>query len=341
MSASAAPNPVSNGSTTQLSAVVLGTGSFDSSVTWVVVSGPGAIAGNVLTATGVGTIIAKATSIQDGTKNGSVSIVVQASASVTGITASVLPTTITTGSTAHLTAHLTGTGAFNPGVAWRIVSGGGSISGTQYTAGSSAGTVVLTAASVSTPSVQTDVMLIVEGQSTVSSVTVSAGYTEMNPSLENYLFASVTGTGGFNQDVDWFITSGVGTLYTYPDAHTTLITTSLSSGTIVVKGQSIQNPLIFGQVTISVPQSYSVLAGGINWTFVNIGYVESGTWMAFYDATTIGQANTAASISRIAIRDQARIATGISSLFQYDAPPPDQIEIQGITIFRVYRTYYE
>jgi hypothetical protein len=72
--ANASPSSVEQGETSQLSAVVSGTGPFDTSVTWSIVSGPGALNGSVLTATGAGTIVVEATSVQDPSKTGTISV---------------------------------------------------------------------------------------------------------------------------------------------------------------------------------------------------------------------------------------------------------------------------
>lgn len=48
---------------------------------------------------------------------------------VTGIDANATPNTIASGGTSSLTATVSGTGSFNPGVNWSITSGGGSLSG--------------------------------------------------------------------------------------------------------------------------------------------------------------------------------------------------------------------
>lgn len=61
---------------------------------------------------------------------------------VTGIDASAMPATIASAATSSLTATVSGTGAFNAGVNWSIVSGGGSLSA------STGGSVTYTAPSV-------------------------------------------------------------------------------------------------------------------------------------------------------------------------------------------------
>ena len=49
-------------------------------------------------------------------------------AKITGISANASPTSITSGGTSSLSATVTGTGSFDSGVSWTVLSGGGSLS---------------------------------------------------------------------------------------------------------------------------------------------------------------------------------------------------------------------
>ena len=159
ITASASPTNIAVNSTAQLTAQVSGTGNFSSGVTWVVISGGGSISYGMfgiqyLASSTVGTVVLRASSTSTPSVQTDVVITVQAAvaASITNVSASASPTSLSAGGISQLNAQVTGTGNFNSGVTWIIVSGGGSISygmfGSQYTAGSISETVILKATSV-------------------------------------------------------------------------------------------------------------------------------------------------------------------------------------------------
>jgi endo-1,4-beta-xylanase len=267
VSASASPNPVSNGSTTQISAVVLGTDSFDSSVTWVVVSGPGIIVGNVLTATGVGTIIAKATSIQDGTKNGSVSIVSTATVQngVTGITGTATPSTIYVGQTSNIDVIVTGIGTFSTATNW--IGPGLNIVGTGnsriFTAASFPNTSFLQVVSIERPSIFVDIQIVTVLPSIIS-VTASALSNSIPNGSTTQVSAVVSGDGPFDPAVTWTIFSGPGTIAGD-------IVTATGVGTIVVKATSVQDVSKSATVSIvatATATNNTLIVNDVAWTSI-------------------------------------------------------------------------
>lgn len=89
---------------------------------------------------------------------------------VTGISANANPTTISVGETSSLNATVTGTGNFNPGVNWSIVSGGGSLSSSTgssvtYTAPATAGNVQIRASAAGDVNTSQTLSLGVQGGS--------------------------------------------------------------------------------------------------------------------------------------------------------------------------------
>lgn len=309
VTASALPNPVFVGSATQLSAVVVGANGFDSSVTWSITGGTASISGTIITPTGAGTITAKATSVQDPTKHGSVSIAVQVPVSVTSITASASPTTITTGSISQLTSQLTGSGAFNPNVVWSIVSGGGSINGTQYTAGSSAGTVILRAASVSTSSVQVNVTLTVQAavSNAVTGITASASPTTIALNGNSQLSAQVTGTGTFEASVTWSILSGGGSISA--GIFGTQYTASSTAEAVILRAASVANPSIQADISIAVqatvPNAVTGITASASPTTIATGATSSLT------AQVTGTGNFSSSVTWTVISGGGLISAGM------------------------------
>jgi hypothetical protein len=69
-------------------------------------------------------------------------------AKITGIQATANPATISSGGTSSLVATVTGTGSFNAGVNWSIISGGGNLSGTTGTSVSYTAPTVTSTATV-------------------------------------------------------------------------------------------------------------------------------------------------------------------------------------------------
>ncbi len=89
---------------------------------------------------------------------------------VTGISANANPTTISVGETSSLNATVTGTGNFNPGVNWSIVSGGGSLSSSTgsnitYTAPATPGNVQLRASAAGDANISQTLSLSVQAGS--------------------------------------------------------------------------------------------------------------------------------------------------------------------------------
>jgi hypothetical protein len=113
---------INHGATQQFTATVLGFSSVNT-VTWSIVSGPGAINGSGLfTAAASGATVVKATSVEDVSKNAQTTI------TTATVALSVLPAapTVLADETLQLTAPVTG--AANTAVTWSKTSGNGTVS---------------------------------------------------------------------------------------------------------------------------------------------------------------------------------------------------------------------
>ena len=167
VTASAAATTLNASATTALTATVTGTGAFDGSVTWSIVSGGGTLSattGSSVTFSAPSAIAAsvtviKAVSTADSSKSANVTVNVNSStlgSAVTGVTVTATKVAMRESSSSTLQGAITGTGAFDASLTWAIEPGGiGTLSATTgssvvYTAPSvSAGKVVrITASSV-------------------------------------------------------------------------------------------------------------------------------------------------------------------------------------------------
>jgi len=124
VSVSCTPTSVQTGQTSQCSAVVSGTGSYSSAVTWSAASGTISSSGlytapATVPASGSDTVTA--TSTQDSTKTGSAKVTVTAvPVTVTSVAVVCTPTSILTTQTSTCTPTVTGTGNFSNTVTWSV-----------------------------------------------------------------------------------------------------------------------------------------------------------------------------------------------------------------------------
>lgn len=130
----AASSTVSGGATDQMTATVAGTNSPSQGVTWTIDSGVGSINSAGLYTAAAATssdqsVVIRATSTQDNTKYGTVTITIPATAAstVTGVTVTGALTTIQGNQTDQLTATVAGTNSPSQAVTWAIQSGPGTV----------------------------------------------------------------------------------------------------------------------------------------------------------------------------------------------------------------------
>jgi hypothetical protein len=133
---------MNGGSSQVISAVVTGTGAFSTAVTWTLESGAGTLSNP--TSTGVtftapasstaSTSVVRATSVQDSSQSGAISLTLQPAppaSSITSVSLNASTLNLLVSGTSLLTATVSGTGAFDPSVTWVIEAGGvGTLSNT-------------------------------------------------------------------------------------------------------------------------------------------------------------------------------------------------------------------
>jgi hypothetical protein len=180
VSVAAATSTVAGGGTDQMTPTVTGTGSYSSAVTYSIDSGGGSINSSGLYTAPAATasdqpIVIRATSVQDTSKYGTVTITVPAVAAgstVTSVNVAAALTTVQGNQTDQLTATVNGTNSPSQGVTWTIQSGPGSVNSSGlYTAPpatNSSQTTVVKATSTQDTSKSGTVQITIAAQPTVS-----------------------------------------------------------------------------------------------------------------------------------------------------------------------------
>ena len=195
VSASCSPNVIQSAQTSQCTAMVTGTGSFDPTVTWSVTSGSISSSG-LLTAPIVPTntqIIATATSVEDASKSSTAIVNVSPAGTISSVTVSCALVTILSNQDSQCTATVNGTGNFSNAVSWTASPGAVTPSGLYIAPTVSAATQApVTATSVQNTMQSSTATLIVNPVapgSNVVPVTVDAGPAN---TYVNGAFATVT-----------------------------------------------------------------------------------------------------------------------------------------------------
>ena len=138
------------GSQQQFSASVQGTGNFNGTVNWNGTGGQITSTGLFTAPTAAGNYTVTATSAQDGSKSGSATVTVKVPATITSLVVEPSLVSLSIGGQQQFSASVTGTGDFSRAVNWSTTGGFIDVSG-LYTAPITAGTYLVTAASVQDP----------------------------------------------------------------------------------------------------------------------------------------------------------------------------------------------
>ena len=289
VTATAAATTLNASATTALTATVTGTGAFDGSVTWSIVSGGGTLSaptGSSVTysapsAIPASTTVIKAVSTADSSKSASVTINVNSStfgSTVTGVTVTATKVAMREASSSTLQGAITGTGAFDASLSWAIESGGiGTLSA------ATGASVVYTAPAVSAGRV----------------VRISASSVQ-DATKKQTLFVSVNPMRGS-------IAAGL--------AHSLALTTD---GTVLSWGDDAKGQL--GNDSIFAFKTSPVFVAGLaNVVAVAAGYehslalLENGTVFA-WGSDTEGQLGNGAPLVNQALKVQTQIAGGVIAI---------------------------
>ena len=168
---------------------------------------------------------------------------------ISGVSVSCSATTVAAGQALQCSVIVTGTGAFNNAVNWS--TSGGTISSTGLlTAPASAGSVTISATSAADPTKQGTAVVTVTSTSTITGVSVSCSSTTVAVGGTVQCAANVTGTGNFDQSVNWSASAGTissGGLFTAP----------ATASAVTISAASVANPAKSGSAAVTVTSTKS------------------------------------------------------------------------------------
>jgi hypothetical protein len=245
VSVSCSPAAIQMGQTSQCAATVSGTGSYSSAITWSA-SGGTITSTGVFTPSGAGTATITATSTEDTTKTGSSSVVISAAtgSTITSVTVSCLPASITTAQTSACTATVSGTGSYSSAVSWSAT--GGAITSAGVFTPNATGTATITATSTqnAAKSGSSSVVVSAVTGSTITSVTVSCLPLSITTAQTSSCAATVSGTGSYSSAVTWSATGGTIT--------SAGVFTPSATGTAIITATSTQDTTKSGSKSVVV-----------------------------------------------------------------------------------------
>lgn len=237
------------GGTTACSSTVAGTGSYTSAVTWSASSGSITSAGS-FTAPQTGTsAVVTATSTEDPTKSGSVTVTFSSGLSMSVPTATVTSTTATVQWTTNMVAY----GGINYGTtsvptsSTPFVNNAGTTQQITIMGLLPSKTYYLSAFSFAGSQTVDKSLTITTAAaaSTISAVTVNCSPATLAAGASEVCTSDVSGTGSYSSAITWSASSGSIT--------STGVLTAPSTGTsVTVKATSVQDPTKFATATVTV-----------------------------------------------------------------------------------------
>jgi hypothetical protein len=207
------PVTVTANSTSQCTATVQGTGSFNSVVTWSASGGSVSTTGLLTAPATAGTVTVLATSTQDTTKSGTASVTVQLPTppSITAVSVICNPATVTVSQTSQCTATVQGTGSFSSAVTWSASGGSIDVNG-RLTAPGAAGTVTVTATSTQDATKSGTASVMAQLQTPLSKHVVIV-------MEENQSYSTVVGNTSVWPNLNKLISNGALPTNYYADSH--------------------------------------------------------------------------------------------------------------------------
>jgi len=197
---------INTGAQKQFAATVAGIGTFSHAVAWSAQRGTITSAG-LYTAPGTGgSDVVTATSVQTPGKTAKASVTAVVPPVVSAVAASPAALSVNSSAQAQFAATVTGTGSFSSAVTWSAQRGSITSAG-LYTAPSTAGSDVVTASSVQTPSKAATASVTVKAaaQSAVLAAPVLSGPIELQELSGPYTANATLGTG---LSAKWTLTGG-------------------------------------------------------------------------------------------------------------------------------------
>lgn len=170
------------------------------------------------------------------------------SPTITSVSVTCAPSTVTADATAQCTATVNGTGRYSSAVTWSASSGNISSSG-AFTAPGTAGSVTVTATSTEDTTKSGSASVTVTASQppppTITSVQVTCSPTTLSVNATSQCNAAVTGTGSYSSAVTWTATVGninANGLFTAPG----------TAGTVTVTATSVQDSSVSGKASLTV-----------------------------------------------------------------------------------------
>jgi len=253
VAASCAPATIAVNATSQCAAAVQGTGNFSSSVAWSASSGSITSSGLLTAPAAAGPVTVTATSSQDATKFGTTTVTVQAvPPTITSVSVSCTPSTVSPNGTSQCTATVQGTGRYSSSVEWSASAGTISANG-LLTAPTAAGSVTVTATSTQdTTKTGTATVTVQAASSTIVSVTVACSPSTVSPNGTSQCTATVQGTGSYSSAVAWSASAGTISV-------NGLLTAPAAPASITVTATSTQDTTKTGAATVAVQAASSTI----------------------------------------------------------------------------------
>lgn len=212
------------------------------------------------------------------------------SSTITGLSVTCSPQSITTIQTSACAATVTGTGSFSTSVTWSA-TGGTITAGGLFTPSTTGNSVILATSTQDTSKTGSATVIVTSPGPTVTSVGVACAPATISLTQTSSCNAFVGGTGGFNSSVRWSASSGT--------ISSVGVFTPSSVGSITITATSVQNPAISGSSPIQVVAApsisglspSSVLAGAGD-TPVTVNGTSFRSPTVALDGTTLASANS-------------------------------------------------
>jgi Glycoside Hydrolase Family 113 len=241
------PTSITTAQTSQCTAIVQGTGSYSSAVTWTASAGSVSSTGLFTPPTTAQQVTITAKSTQDTTKANSATVTVTMPSAITSVSVACNPTSITTAQTSQCTATVQGTGSYNSAVSWTASAGSVSSAG-LFTPPTTAQQVTIRATSTQDTTKSNSATVTVTVPTNITGVTLSCPEPSLPEGLLEQCAATVQGTGTYNMAVNW--TASVGSisagLFTAP--------TTLGNVTITATAAGDSTKFATKTVNITTPQ---------------------------------------------------------------------------------------
>ncbi|MFM7672496.1 MAG: Ig-like domain-containing protein [Bacteroidota bacterium] len=262
-----------SGGTLQLVATIA-PASANQAVTWSIAPGTGTASistGGLVTATGNGTVWAKAISVQDNTVKDSLQLTISGQGPIVPVsslavtTQGNVPATINTnGGTLQMVATFSPANASNQNVTWSIVpvTGNASISSNGLVTAIANGTVYAKAISVANAAAKDSVLITLSNQTVpvtglvvTTQGNVPATITNNGGSLQ--LVATIAPANASNQNITWSVIPVSGTA----SIGTNGLVTAITNGTVYAKAVSVANPNAKDSILITISNQIVAVTG--------------------------------------------------------------------------------